>query len=265
MTVKKPHEIDDMRISGKMLAQILATLCDIAVPGLTPKELALSARDELRKLGGSPTFLGYHGFPDVICISVNEQVQHAIPGARPLQGGDVVNFDFGVTYNGMITDAGTTIVVGAKPTPEQIRLLKGTELALQTALLTVRAGVRVGDISNAIEKVLKAHSLGIVRELVGHGVGYRLHEDPEIPNYGKAGTGPLLKSGMTIAIEPIATLGSPDIYEEKDGWTLSSWDGSQSAQFEHTLLVTDDGCEILTTTHEVKDLLDNKLWRYTNS
>lgn len=246
MTIKKDHELADMRIAGKMLAQVLELMKQEARVGVSPKELALLARAETKRLGGTPSFLGFEGFPDVICISVNDQVQHSIPTATPLQHGDVVNFDFGVTYNGMITDSGVTIVVGNEPTRDQARLLKGTEEALYAGIKLVKAGRKVGDISAAIEAVLKSYKLGIVRELVGHGVGYQLHEDPEIPNYGKAGVGPVLKAGMTIAIEPITTLGEHDIYQEKDGWTLRTYDGSLSAQFEHTVLVTDTGCEIIT-------------------
>ncbi len=246
MTIKTQSEIADMRTAGKMLAQILQIMKLQAVPGISPKELANIARAELKKLGGEPSFLGYEGFPDVICISVNDQVQHSIPNNIPLEIGDVVNFDYGVTYNGMITDSGITICVGNEPTKDVQRLLQGTEEALNAALKVVKAGRKVGDISAAIEAVLKKHKLGIVRELVGHGVGYQLHEDPEIPNYGKAGMGPVLKAGMTIAIEPITTLGSADIYQEKDGWTLRTYDGSLSAQFEHTVLVTETGCEVIT-------------------
>ena len=246
VTIKSASEIADMRIAGKMLAQVLVIMKEQAVPGISPKELAFSAREELKKLGGEPSFLGYEGFPDVICISVNDQVQHSIPNSVPLDFGDVVNFDYGVTYNKMITDSGITICVGNEPTRDQQRLLQGTEEALYAALKVVKAGRKVGDISATIEAVLKKYKLGIVRELVGHGVGYQLHEDPEIPNYGKAGMGPVLKAGMTIAIEPITTLGSADIYQEKDGWTLRTYDGSLSAQFEHTVLVTETGCEIIT-------------------
>jgi methionyl aminopeptidase len=214
--------------------------------GRTPKEMSALAKQELQRLGGEPAFLGFYGYPDVICISVNEQVQHSIPNDRIFAPGDVVNFDFGVNYQGMITDAGITICVDNKTTPDTSRLLRGTEKALYDGLKVVRHGCHVGDISAAIERTLRSHKLGIVRELVGHGVGKHLHEDPEIPNYGRAGTGPVLKAGMTVAIEPISTLGNPAIKEDPDGWTLRTIDGSWSAQFEHTILVTPTGCEILT-------------------
>lgn len=245
--VKSATEIEAMRESGRMLAAVLAVLRQKSTPGLTPKDMSAIARRELKALGGEPAFLGFHGYPDIICISVNNQVQHTIPGTTPFSAGDVVNYDFGVRYKGMITDAGITVAISDIVTPDTDRLIKGTERALYDGLRVVKAGARVGDISAAIERTLRKYKLGIVRELVGHGVGYELHEDgPEIPNYGKAGTGPLLRSGMTLAVEPITTLGNPAIRQLRDGWTLVTSDGSWSAQFEHTILVTSTGCEILT-------------------
>jgi methionyl aminopeptidase len=193
-------------------------------------------------------FKGFEGYPDIICISTNNEVQHSIPNEHVFKDGDIVNFDFGVTYDGMVTDAGVSVSIGGlnKADAAGKRLLEGTERALYAGLQQVKDGCRVGDISAAVEAVLRAHDLGIVRELVGHGVGHELHEDPEIPNYGRAGAGPILKAGMTIAIEPITTLGDYHIFQTRDGWTLLTQDGSRSAQFEHTALVTKDGCEILT-------------------
>lgn len=239
-------EIAAMRESGRMLGSVLETIRRTVKAGMTPKEVSALAASELEKLGGKPAFKGFEGYPDIICISNNNEVQHSIPNDVPFKNGDIVNFDFGVIYDGMITDSGITVCIGGQPDAAGARLLKGTEEALYAGLQEVRDGARVGDISAAIEKVLKAYDLGIVRELVGHGVGKQLHESPEIPNYGRAGTGPTLKAGMTIAIEPITTLGSPRIFGAHDGWTLLTVDGSRSAQFEHTVLVTKDGCEILT-------------------
>lgn len=245
--IKTATELDAMRESGAMLASVLKLLVATAKPGMTPKDLSKLAASELKTLGGEPAFLGFEGFPDVICISVNDQVQHAVPNSTPLANGDIVNFDFGVRLRGMITDAGVTVAIGGKPlNKDDARLLNGTQLARDTVIEQLKDGVRVGDVSATIEMVLKSHKLGIVRELVGHGVGHQLHEDPEIPNYGKSGTGPVLKAGMTIAIEPITTLGSPEIYVEKDGWTIRTWDGTRSAQFEHTILILENGSEILT-------------------
>jgi methionyl aminopeptidase len=250
VNIKTSSEIQTMRESGKILAGVLACIRMEAVAGKTPKDMSKIAADMLKANGATATFLGYGSsppFPDVICISVNDQVQHCIPTDVPFANGDIVNFDFGVTYKGMITDSGITVCIGGEPDAASRRLLEGTEKALYDAIKIIRPGIKVGDISQTIEKTLKSYKLGIVRELVGHGVGHELHEDPEIPNYGKAGMGPVLKPGMTIAVEPITTLGKPDIYEENDGWTLRTWDGSLSAQFEHTILITETGCEILTT------------------
>jgi methionyl aminopeptidase len=246
IVVKTKTEIAAMREGGHMLATVLELMRSEARSGLSPKDMSALAKKELKRLGGEPTVLGFYGYPDIICISVNDQVQHSIPDNRSFEPGDIVNFDFCVTYKNMITDAGITICIDDKITPDTARLLKATERALADGLSVVRQGCHTGDISAAIERTLRKNRLGIVRELVGHGVGHELHEDPEIPNYGRAGTGPVLKAGMTIAIEPITTLGSPAIYQEKDGWTLRTVDGSYAAQFEHTVLVTASGCEILT-------------------
>jgi len=246
ITIKKPAEIEAMREGGRMLAIVLQEMRAKAAPGLTPKDMSAIAQAKLRELGGEPAFRGFHGYPDIICISVNNQVQHSIPNNIPFKSGDVVNFDFGVRHKGMITDGGITVCIDNAYTPDTKRLITGTERALMDGLSVVKAGIRVGDISAVIERTLRKNQLGIVRELVGHGVGYDLHEDPEIPNYGKAGRGPILQEGMTIAIEPITTLGSPAIFEARDGWTLLTADASWSAQFEHTVLVTKNGCEILT-------------------
>lgn len=246
MKPKSDVEITAMRQSGHILASILQILRQETRAGLTPKDMSAIAGVELKKAAAESPFLGFHGYPDIICISVNNQVQHAIPNNVPFKGGDVVNYDFGIKFQGMITDAGVTVCVGNKPSPDVKRLLEGTERALQEGIKTVRAGARVGDISAAVERTLRKYKLGIVRELVGHGVGHELHESPEIPNYGRAGQGPVLRAGMTIAIEPITTLGGHAIFQTRDGWTLLTQDGSWSAQFEHTVLVTTTGCEILT-------------------
>lgn len=235
-----------MRESGRMLATVLQLIKYEVRAGMTPRDVSALAAHELERLGGKPSFKGFEGYPDIICISNNNEVQHSIPNDTPFKDGDIVNFDFGVTYNGMVTDAGLSLCIGGKPDKAGKRLLEGTERALYAGLDVVKDGCRVGDISAAIEKVLRAYDLGIVRELVGHGVGYELHEDPEIPNYGHAGTGPTLKAGQTVAIEPITTLGDHRIFQAHDGWTLLTVDGSRSAQFEHTVLVTETGHEVLT-------------------
>lgn len=243
--LKSQQEIAAMREGGKMLALVLKHLEKHTKPGLTPVQMAKLAETEIKRLGGEAAVKGFHGYPAVICISVNNQVQHSIPTNIPLNEGDVVNYDFVVRYKGMVTDGGITVGVGQVDTAAH-RLIKGTQEALMTGLDVIKDGCRVGDISAAVEAVLHRYRLGIVRELVGHGVGHELHEEPEIPNYGSRGTGPTLKAGMTIAVEPISTLGGDAIIGDPDGWTLWTRDKSWSAQFEHTVLVTKDGCEILT-------------------
>jgi methionyl aminopeptidase len=242
---KTQSEIEDMRKSGSILATVLDEVEKYLKPGVTTEELNTVAAKKLKKLGGLPAFLGYYGFPAVICISVNDEVVHGIPGKRIIKNGDIVSLDFGVNYNGMITDAARTVLVGAA-NKAKMQLIAGTLESLDAGISAVKAGARIGDISSSIQSVLDEYGYGIVRDLVGHGVGHELHEDPNIPNYGKASTGPELESGMTIAIEPMATLGSYKVYTADDGWTILTRDGSLAAHFEDTILVTDDGFEILT-------------------
>lgn len=236
-----------MRESGKMLATVLAHLRTVITADMTTQDLADEARRELDKLGGKPAFLGYQGFPDVLCVSVNNEVVHGIPRTtKEINNGDIVSMDFGVLYRGMITDAATSVVVG--DAPRRVHdLVATTERSMYAGIDAVRDGVRIGAIGNAIETVLRAGGYGIVRDLVGHGVGHELHEDPNIPNYGKANSGDMLKSGMTIAIEPMATLGTDKVYIAQDDWTILTQDDSFAAHFEHTVLITENGAEILTT------------------
>lgn len=245
--VKTQAEIASMRESGRMLATVLESVSRQLSEGMTTKDLAEIAKKELKGLGGQPTFLGYFGFPDVICVSVNDEIVHGIPRQnRLIKDGDIVSLDFGVTYRGMITDAAISVIVGKAP--GQINnLVQDTNKALMAGIGAVRDGARVGDISAVVQAVLDRGKYGIVRDLVGHGVGHQLHEDPNIPNYGKKGTGPTLSAGMTVAIEPMATLGTYTIKTDPDNWTIRTSDGSLAAHFEHTVLVTDDGAEILTT------------------
>ncbi len=243
--IKTKAEVEAMREGGKMLATVLQYLKEETKPGMTTKDLANLAAAKLKELGGEPAFLGYRGFPDVVCIAVNEEVQHTIPGSRVVEEGDIVNCDFGVKWKGLITDAAITYPVG-KVSSEAQNLIEGTEEALKAAIRTVKHGVRVRDVSKVIEKTLKAYGLDIVRELCGHGVGHSLHEDPDIPNYGVDADGFRLKAGMTIAIEPIAVAGTAKIRFMPDGWNIITEDGSWACQFEHSVLVTYEGCEILT-------------------
>ncbi len=251
--IKTPTEIERMRISGRILATVLDRLEADIRPGMTTLELDEIARKELKGLGGNAPFLGYvpgagtPPFPAVICISVNDEIVHGIPGTRVIESGDIVGLDFGVEYKGMITDGARTLAVGNITTATQ-RLLTATSQALSRGISQAIAGNRVGDISNAIETRLRADKLGIIRELSGHGVGHELHEDPLILNYGKAGRGPILQPGMTIAIEPMAALGRSEIVIDDDDWTIRTSDGSLAAQFEHSILITDGEPEILTVS-----------------
>lgn len=245
--VKTPDEIAAMRESGRMLATVLDVLRQRITAGMSTKDLADIAKAELKTLGGTPPFLGYYGFPDVICISVNEEVVHGIPRKdKIIQTGDIVSMDFGVTYQGMITDSAVSVIVGKPRNSREQSLVEATQASLEAGIQVLHSGVHVGDIAAAVQAVLDGGKLGVVRELVGHGVGHQLHEDPNIPNYGRTGTGPQLQAGMTIAIEPMATLGDYRVAVMEDDWTVVSRDGSRAAHFEHTVLITQDGSEILT-------------------
>jgi len=236
-----------MRESGRLLATVLQAVKAKVEPGVSTKDLARLAATELAKLGGRPAFLGYQGFPDVICISINDEVVHGIPRAdKIIHTGDLVSLDFGVIYEDMITDAAITLIAGKPKQKRHVNLVSHTETALQVGIDAVHAGVRTGDIGASIERYLKKYGYGIVRDLVGHGVGHELHEDPNIPNYGRPDSGPWLNAGLTIAIEPMVTLGTDRIYIADDDWTVLTADGSWSAHFEHTVLITDTGAEILT-------------------
>ena len=236
--VKTAAEIEAMRESGRMLAAVLAVLKSSLQPGMSTQDLAVIAARELEALGGKPAFLGYMGFKDVICISVNEEVVHGIPRAdKTIQSGDIVGLDFGVNYQGMITDSAISVIAGKPRSQEHSKLLAYTERALMEGIAAVHDRVRTGDIGAAVEAVLKKPGYGIVRDLVGHGVGHQVHEDPNVPNYGRANTGPWLDAGMTIAIEPMATLGTERILLADDNWTILTADGSWSAHFEHTVLI----------------------------
>lgn len=243
--IKTPEEIENLRISGRYLAEILEIVAVATIPGVTTQELDDIAALELKKRNVEAAFLGYNNFPANICISVNDEIVHGLPGSRIIQEGDLVGLDFGVTYNGMITDSAVTVGVG-KISDDAKRLLRYTQQSLTTAIATLKDGVRVGTIGAAIEAELEKGGLKVIDSLGGHGVGHHVHEDPFIANFGTIGTGESLKAGMTIALEPIASLSTHDTFLSDDGWTYMSADKSLSAQFEHTVLITQDGAEILT-------------------
>ncbi|OGL26624.1 type I methionyl aminopeptidase [Candidatus Saccharibacteria bacterium RIFCSPHIGHO2_12_FULL_49_19] len=250
MTVKPKSvaEIEIMREGGRRLATILDKLAAMVEPGLRPTDISAVARAEIKKASLKPVVLGYEGFPDVMCISVNEVIVHGIPQKKPLGRGDIVKLDLTVGYKSLIVDSAVSVIAGKAASAESKRLVDGTRAALQAGISAISGdGTRVGDISQAVQDELKKYKLGVIRDLVGHGIGHHIHEDPNIPNYGLAGTGPLLSAGMTIAIEPMASLGDWHVNILKDGTAVMS-DGSLGAHFEHTVLITNDGAEILTTT-----------------
>jgi methionyl aminopeptidase len=244
--LKTEAEIQAMREGGKILAGIFESLKKQVRPGISEKELDAWVDDEIRSRGAIATYKTDEvKFPAAICISTNDQVVHSIPTDYVLKEGDVVSFDLVITYKNMKTDSAFTMVVG-KANGAQQHLIKATEQSLYAGIDAIKGPVRAGDIGAAVEKVLKEAKLGIITDLVGHGIGHEMHEKPDIPNYGRKGGGPLLAVGDTIAIEPMATLGGAKIIQDDDGWTISTWDGSLAAHFEHTVLITKDGAEILT-------------------
>ncbi len=245
INIKTNREIDSMKKAGKIVYETHQYLKPFIKEGITTKELDTLAEEFILGKGGIPSCKGYQGFPATLCISVNEEVVHGIPGSRVLKNGDVVSIDICVSYEGYHGDSAWSYRVG-KVDEEKEYLLKYTEEALYAGLSKVKPGNKIGDISNAIERVAKKHNLGIVRELVGHGVGKHLHEKPDIPNYGKENTGYLIKEGMVFAIEPMLTLGGKEIVVLDDGWTIETYDKSPAAHFEHTVVVTKDGYQILT-------------------
>lgn len=248
MRAKTPADLEAMRAGGKLLAGILQDLAAKVEPGITPKDLSADAAEQIKKHKMQPVVLGYDGFPDVICISVNNAIVHGIPSNDVIKDGDVVKLDLTLGYKGMINDSAVTVIAGKNTDKDAQRLVEGTKKSLEAGIAAVKGeGTRVGDIAAAVQEVLeKKYHLGVIRELVGHGVGYEIHEAPNVPNYGVAGTGPVLHQGMTIAIEPMAALGDWHIAFAKDKNTIIMKDGSLGAHFEHTVLVTEDGAEILT-------------------
>lgn len=246
--VKTLSEINAMREGGKILATIFDGLKKQVVVGMSEMEADAWVEAEIKARGAEVTYKTPEvNFPNAICISTNDQIVHSIPSEYRFEKGDVVSFDLVITYKGMKTDSAFTMVVGEEPKGVKKHLLSYTERSLYAGIDAIKGPVHVGDIGAAVEKVLNEGKLGIIRDLVGHGIGHKMQQPPEVPNYGKKGTGVLLVPGDTIAIEPMATLGGDAIKtEEDDGWTICTRDGSLAAHFEHTVLITENGAEILT-------------------
>lgn len=245
ISIKSASEIELMKIAGKIVGDTHKYLIPYIKEGVTTKELDTLAEKYIRSRGATPSCKGYEGYPATICASVNEEVVHGIPGKRKLQNGDIVTLDICACYKGYHGDSAWTYKVG-NVSKEKEYLMKHTEEALYAGLDQVKAGNRIGDIGHAICKYAEEYNLGVVKELTGHGIGSELHEDPDVPNYGKLGTGPLLKEGMVIAVEPMLNLGTPEIFILDDEWTIVTGDDKPSAHFEHTVLVKKDGYTILT-------------------
>lgn len=245
ITIKSKREIELLKQAGNIVYRTHEYLKPYIKEGITTKELDKLAEDFIRSQEATPSFKGYQGFPGSICASINDVVVHGIPGNQKLRNGDIISIDIGACYKGYHGDSAWSYQVG-EISDEKKYLLEHTEKALFVGLEQIKPGNRVGDIGSAIEEYAKAHNLGVVEELVGHGVGTHLHEEPEVPNYGRRGTGPILKEGMVIAVEPMLNLGTPDIYILDDDWTIKTDDGLPSAHFEHTVAVTKDGYQILT-------------------
>jgi methionyl aminopeptidase len=249
---KSKSELEAMREGGRITAACLQLLSESVRAGVTTKELDTIAEDFIRSNDGKPEFKGYPGapgapdFPGSICASPNAMIVHGIPGSYRLKDGDVISLDVGVRYEGFVTDSATTVAVGEIP-PDAEGLLETTRKCLMAAAEQVRVGKRLGDIGHAIQNLAESRGYGVVRDLVSHGVGRKMHEDPQIPNYGRPGTGPRLQPGMTFAIEPMITLGDYDIrMSEWDGWSIYTADNSLAAHYEHTVAVTENGPWILT-------------------
>jgi methionyl aminopeptidase len=243
---KSQAEQEAMREGGQITGACLRMLAGSVRPDVTTRELDALAENFIHGHGGKPEFKGYQGFPASICASPNAMIVHGIPGPYRLKEGDIISLDVGVRYEGFVTDSAITVAVGEIP-EETTRLLETTRRCLEAATEQTRAGNHLGDIGHAIQSLAEARGYGVVRDLVSHGVGRKMHEDPQIPNYGRPGTGPRLLPGMTFAIEPMITLGSYDIrLSEWDGWSIYTADGSLAAHFEHTIAVTEDGPWVLT-------------------
>jgi len=243
--IKSPREIAIMREAGRVVAAVIEALTKTLRPGVTTGELDEVADKELKKHGAVSAFKGYRGFPASICTSINEEVVHGIPGSRILKSGDIISLDVGAILDGFYADAAVTLAVG-KISAEAQKLIETTEGALQAGIAAARSGARLGDISAAIQSYVEFGNFSVVREYVGHGVGRDLHEDPQIPNFGIAGEGPLLRRGMTLALEPMVNAGDWRTKIADNKWTVSTIDGRLSAHFEHTITITDGGPEILT-------------------
>ena len=252
IVIKSAREIELIKKAGDVVCEVFLQLKKLCIPGVSTKRLAEKADEVIRSRGAIPTFLNYGGFPGVICISVNDTVIHGIPSEKiVLRDGDIVSLDVGATLNGYIADACRTYIVGIAKESSK-KLVRVTEEAFYEGVKLIKEGVHLGDVSQAIQAHVESNGYSVIRDFTGHGVGRHLHEDPSIPNYGSKGTGPVLKSGMVLAIEPMVAEGDYRVKILSDGWTTKMKDGKLSSHYENTLVVTKDGYEILTQDKEIK-------------
>lgn len=245
ITLKSDREIAFMREAGRIVALAIAELKKTVAPGISTKELDAIAEKLIRKCGANPAFKGYNGFPASICASINEEVVHGIPGLRKLKNGDIISIDVGAEINGYFGDAAITLPVGDID-PKLADLLLVTEASLYQGIKEARLANRLSDISHAVQQYVEDNGFSVVRQYVGHGIGSAMHEEPQVPNFGKPGRGPRLQHGMTIAIEPMVNMGNYEVYTKEDKWTVVTKDNLPSAHFEHTIVILEDGPEILT-------------------
>jgi methionyl aminopeptidase len=244
--IKSDQEIEIMKRAGRIVATVLEILKSQVRPGMKTKELDIIAGREIEKLGAKPSFKGYRGFPANLCVSVNDEIVHGIPGERVLKEGDVVSLDLGAVFNGFQGDAALTVGAG-EVSPQARRLMEATEGALKAGIAAARPGARLGDISATIQHYAESRGYSVVREYTGHGIGREMHEEPQIPNFGMAGSGPVLKKGMALALEPMVNVGDWHTRVDDDHWTVLTADGGLSAHFENTIAITDGEPEVLTT------------------
>jgi methionyl aminopeptidase len=247
--LKTPAQLEAMAVAGEIHARCLRMLIAACKPGVTTAQLDQTAERFIKSQGATPTFKGYRGFPGSICASPNEMVVHGIPGAYELASGDVLSIDVGVTKDGWVADGAVTVAVGDVP-EVAARLLAATDASLHAGTVAAQPGARLSDVSNAVQTTVEAEGFEVIRSLVGHGVGRDMHEDPQVPNFGAPGRGPVLEPGMVFALEPMTAVSSHDVVTGEDGWSVYSADGSLTAHFEFTIAVTEDGPRILTPWHE---------------
>ncbi len=247
INLKTEHELEMMARAGRVLEAVVEELKEACRQGVRTIELDRIAERRIRAAGARPGFLGYHGFPNSLCVSINDEAVHGIPGRRRIEEGDIVSLDLGLVLDGFWADMGCTVAVG-KVDPEARRLMVVTEECLEIAIQHAQPGGRLGDISAAVQQHAEQAGFSVIRQFVGHGIGRQMHEDPQLPNFGLAGTGPELKPGMTLAIEPMVNQGAAEVYIKPDGWTVCTTDGALSAYVEHTVAITKNGPRVLTSS-----------------